>query len=569
MLAALSIRDIVLIDRLNIEFGHGLSVLTGETGAGKSILLDALSLAIGARGDAGLVRAGASDGEVIAVFQPVTGHPACALLQDNGIDCDDGVILRRLQAADGRTRGFVNDRPVSAQLMREVGALLVEIHGQHDDRALVDAAAHRGLLDAFGGLGEQVAAVRAAWAERQERQRALENLQQRIAAARRDQEYLAHAVEELELLDPQGDEEHVLAERRQLMMQAEKVAGDLKDALDVFDGNGSFIARLSAVLRKLERRLEQAPDILADPVAALDKALSEADATREALERAIAESAFDPRELEQAEERLFALRAAARKHAVQVFELPGVHERMRAELDAIDAGEHELANLAKARDEAAAAYTRLAEKLSQGRRAAAAALEGAVLRELAPLKLEGAEFIVRIDSDAEAAGAGAGPHGHDRVEFWVRTNPGSSPGPLKKIASGGELSRFILALKVALADKGSAPTLIFDEVDTAVGGAVADAIGQRLARLAATVQVLSVTHAPQVAARAARHLRISKSVVAQPKDGAAEAGAALPVTRVDPLDSPSRREEIARMLAGATVTDEARAAAEKLIAGAA
>lgn len=555
MLAALTIRDIVLMERLDIAFGQGLSVLTGETGAGKSILLDSLALSLGARGDSSLVRQGADSGEVVALFEPDKRHPVWRLLEENGISGADGVILRRVQSADGRTRAFINDRPVGAQLLREVGAMMVEIHGQHDDRALIDPAVHRGLLDAFGDLDAELGAVRSAWARRKAARRALEDHEAELAAAARERGYLVHALEELDLLAPKPGDEEALAGRRQQMMQAEKVAGDLKEALATLDGDGALLARLSSVLRRLERQAERAPELVKPSAEALERALNETSEALASLERALASCAFDADELEQTEERLFALRAAARKHGCPVDELATLRDVLAAKLERIDAGEAELERRRAAAGEADQAYAAAAAALSDRRRAAARALEKAVAAELAPLKLARATFAVNIETDAESGGEA----GTDRVEFWVRTNPGAAPGPLRKIASGGELARFILALKVALADKGSAPTLIFDEIDTAVGGAVADAIGQRLARLAEGVQVIAVTHAPQVAARAASHLLITK----EEADGAGK----LLVTRIATLDKPRRQEEIARMLSGAEVTAEARAQAERLLAG--
>lgn len=555
MLAALSIRNIILIDRLDVEFAPGLSVLTGETGAGKSILLDALALALGARGDASLVRHGSEAGEVAAVFEIAADHPVWRMLEENGIPAGDALILRRSQQGDGRTRAFINDRPVSAQLLKSAGAMLVEIHGQHDDRALVDPAMHRALLDAFGGLGADAARVRLAWSARRAALEALEAHRKQVEAARRDQEFLRHAADELARLDPKTDEEDELAVRRQQMMQAEKVADDLRAALDSVGGDGAAVARLSAAWRGLERRAQAAPALLAGPVEALDKALQEAGEAQQALEAALEACAFDPQELEDVEQRLFALRGAARKHGVAVAELPALREKIAGELGLIDAGEAELETLEESCAEAEAAYMRAAAELSDKRAAAAESLQQAVAAELPPLKLERARFLVHIECRKQAD---AGPAGFDHVEYRVQTNPGSAPGPLLKIASGGELSRFILALKVALADTGSAPTLIFDEVDTAVGGAVADAIGQRLARLSEKVQVLSVTHAPQVAARAGQHLHVVKQGTR----------AEEVVTRLAQLDAGRRQEEIARMLSAEQVTDEARAQARRLLAGA-
>ena len=557
MLAALSIRDIVLIDRLDLDFGRGLSVMTGETGAGKSILLDAFALALGARGDASLVRPGAEQGQVSAVFELDSTHPVFDLLGQGGVEAQGDLVLRRSQTPDGRSRAFINDVPVSVQLLRQVGAALVEIHGQHDDRALTDTTTHRGLLDAFGGLRAQVEALAQGHAARQ---RAVEELSQHealMARAQENAEFLRHALDELRTLDPKEDEEAALAERRQIMMHAEKIADDLTEALDALGGEGTSLARLGAALRKLERQSDKASALLEPVVAALARVLDETNESRDALESALRATAFEPTELERAEERLFALRAISRKHNVAIAELPGLANRFQGELDAVDSGEETLTKLREAAKIAEANYARLAQKLSEKREQAAKQLDKAVMAELAPLKLEKASFHTRIETIDPNQGS---PTGIDRIAFWVQTNPGSQPGPMMKLASGGELSRFILALKVVLAARGSAPTLIFDEIDANVGGATAAAIGERLARLAGDLQVLAVTHAPQVAAQAKGHLLISKQSA---KDQSGESV----VTRVAVLESGDRREEIARMLAGQTVTDEARAAAQRLMEG--
>jgi DNA repair protein RecN (Recombination protein N) len=554
MLVALAIRDIVLIERLDLDFERGMTVLTGETGAGKSILLDALSLALGGRGDSALVRHGAEQGDVTAVFDVGAAHPARRLLADSGIDTDGDVILRRVQSGDGRSRAFVNDQPVSVGLLRQLGAALVEIHGQHDDRAMVDPHVHRTLLDAFGGLEAEAGRVTLAHRERREAERAAAELRRRIDAARTEADYLRAAVEELTLLGAEPGEEEALADRRQALMRAEKVAGDIADAQEIVAGGGSPVPTLANLVRRLERKAGEAGPLFAETIAALDRALVALDEAATALDEAARTAEADPRLLEATEERLFALRAAARKHNVLVDDLPALAARMAATLAALDSGEEQLEALDRAATEARARYDKAAAALSARRQKAARGLEKAVMAELPALKLDRAEFMVAVESDPHSASE----FGIDTVGFMVRTNPGSRPGPLMKIASGGELARFLLALKVALADRGSAPTLVFDEIDTAVGGAVADAIGARLARLAGTVQVLAVTHAPQVAARAAGHLLVAKG----------QRGRAT-VTGVTRLDPPRRREEIARMLAGATVTDEARAAADRLILGAA
>jgi DNA repair protein RecN (Recombination protein N) len=552
MLVQLAIRDIVLIDKLELHFHEGLSVLTGETGAGKSILLDAFALALGGRGDGGLVRHGESQGQVTAVFDCAPEHPARRIAADAEIDTDGDLILRRVQVADGRTRAFVNDQPVSVQVLKSIGATLVEIHGQHDDRALVDPVTHRAILDAFGALQPEGRTTAEAARQVRDARVALNEHRARIEKARKESDFLRHAVDELTALAPQAGEEATLAERRIVMMQAEKVAQELNEAFEAVAGASSPVPVLAAAVRKLERRSAQAPTLVDPSVRALDAALVAIDEARSALDTAIRATEFDPRELEQTEERLFALRGAARKYDVLADDLAALRERFLADVAAIDAGEEHLAGLESALAAAETAYVAAARKLSAGRLKAAAALDAAVQTELPPLKLERARFITEIQTDE----ASRDPAGFDRVEFWAQTNPGTRPGPLMKVASGGELSRFMLALKVVLADKGSAPTLVFDEIDTGVGGAVADAIGQRLARLAHQVQVMAVTHAPQVAARASSHFLIAKEAVP---------GSDRVATRVLPLDATPRREEIARMLAGATITEEARAAASRLL----
>jgi len=556
MLTQLSIRDIVLIDRLDLDFAGGLAVLTGETGAGKSILLDAFALALGGRGDAALVREGQEQGQVIAAFDVARRHPARALLEANDIPSDDDLILRRVQLADGRTRAFINDQPVSVQVLRSIGAALVEIHGQHDDRALVDTAMHRRLLDAFGGIEAEAQEVERLWAERRSRAEEANAHRAEIERALKEADWLRHAADELDKLRPEPDEEATLAARRTLMMQSEKIAEDLRDAHETVAGAKAPGPELSGAIRRLERRSAQMPDLVDPIVKAFDAALVALDDARLHIEAALRATDYDPHELERIEERLFALRAAGRKYNSPVDALAALAARYRNDLALIDAGSERLAALEKAAQEAEARFRAAAAALSAKRRKVGAALDKAVNGELKPLKLEHAEFITEIVSEADAAG----PHGIDRVEFWVRTNPGTRPGPMMKVASGGELSRFLLALKVVLADRGSAPTLIFDEIDSGVGGAVADAIGVRLARLANKVQVVTVTHAPQVAARAGRHYLISKDAVPKGKRVA---------TRVTEVAEERRREEIARMLAGAEITAEARAAAERLIKAAA
>lgn len=554
MLSQLSIRDIVLIERLDLGFETGLSVLTGETGAGKSILLDSLSLALGGRGDGGLVRHGEDKGQVTAVFDVAANHTARAVLRDNGIDDDGDLIFRRVQSADGRTRAFINDQPVSVQLMRQAGQHLVEIHGQHDDRALTDAAAHRLLLDAFAGISLEVADTAAAYRTWKAAEKTLRTHRARVEAAAREADYLRASVQELEALSPRDGEEDELAERRTTMQKSERIAGDIAEASEFLNGNASPVPVIASLMRRLERKSHEAPGLLEDTVQLLDQALDSLSNAQMEVEAALRRTEFDPRELERVEERLFALRAAARKFSVPVADLPALAEKMVADLAELDAGEDRLKQLETELTAAEATFDRAAAIVSEKRRTAASALSAAVMAELPALKLERARFMVEVATDPENATA----DGIDIVEFHVQTNPGTRPGPIMKVASGGELSRFLLALKVALADRGSAPTLVFDEIDTGVGGAVADAIGQRLRRLSKTVQVLSVTHAPQVAARASTHLLISK--------GPSGDGSERISTRVATMKPEHRTEEIARMLAGASVTDEARAAAARLLA---
>ncbi|MFG1237129.1 DNA repair protein RecN [Xanthobacter autotrophicus DSM 597] len=556
MLATLSIRDIVLIEKLDLTLSEGLTVLTGETGAGKSILLDAVSLALGGRGDGALVRHGQPKGQVTLTFDLAPDHPAHAILSAAELPDEDQLVIRRIQMADGRTRASVNEEAVSVQTLRLIGASLIELHGQHADRAMVDAASHRLLLDAFGALAPQVAAVGELWRAWRTALTEAKDERERLEIAAREADFIRHAVEELGALGPEPGEELALSERRTAMMRSEKIAGDLDEALDAISGGGSPVPSLAAAVRRLERRAGDAQALVRPAVEAIDLALDALETARQHLEAARADADFDPRELERIEERLFALRAAARKYHVSADDLPALAARYQSDLERLDRSAATLARLEASVAEAEGAYRAAAENLSRARHSAAAVLDKAVAAELPPLKLERASFITRVTSDAAAAG----PAGQDQVEFWVRTNPGTRPGALMKVASGGELARFLLALKVVLADRGSAPTLIFDEIDTGVGGAVADAIGQRLGRLAERVQVLCVTHAPQVAARARNHLLIAKASVEDVVDPDAPV-----TTRVNALTASTRREEIARMLAGATVTQEARAAADRLL----
>jgi len=550
MLTALDIQGVVLIEALRIDFADGLSVLTGETGAGKSILLDALGLALGARADPGLVRHGDAAARVTATFEVAATHPARAVLVGGDIDAEAGepLILRRQLKADGGSRAFVNDQPVSAALLREIGASLVEIHGQHDDRGLLSARGHRALLDLFAKSA--TAPVAAAWEHWQTAVAERATAAATLEAAQRDREWLAHAVAELQALAPEAGEEASLAAERSDMQKGARLADDLSSVGDLLDGSGGGFAQLRSAARRLDRIAAEHP-LLIEALASLDRAIVEGSEAEEHLAAAHAALTVDPARLDAAETRLFELRAAARKHRVDPDGLPDLAVELQARADALDAGEAGLAGLDDAVRIARLRYIDAAGTLTATRQAGAVHLDTAVMAELVPLRLDAARFRTALVSLAEAEWSASG---RDRVEFEVSTNPAAPFGPLTKIASGGELSRFVLALKVALAGTGSAGTLIFDEIDRGVGGAVASAIGERLARLADGTQVLIVTHSPQVAARGSHQWRIAKS-----HDGS--------VTRTDivELSPDERREEIARMLSGAEVTPEARAQAERLL----
>ena len=550
MLTALAIRDVVLIEALDLEFGSGLGVLTGETGAGKSILLDSLGLALGARADSGLVRNGSAQASVTASFDLNAAHPAWLLLSENGLGAEPGepLIIRRLLKADGGSRAFINDQPASAGLLRELGALLVEIHGQHDDRGLINPRGHRALLDSFGRL--DTASVATAWQGWQAAQRALEQAREDLESAARDREWLDHAVQQLTAVDPQPGEEQALSEERSAMQKGARLAEDLSTVTDHLSGSEGALAGLRQAARRLDRIAHEHP-LLGEVLAALDRAVIEASEGEEKLETALRALSFDPDRLETVETRLFDIRALARKHRVEPDQLVALTTELSEKLARIDAGNAGLAKLEADAKATRDVYESAAAALSDSRQAAARRLDAAVAGELAPLKLDAARFrtgIVRLpDSQWSASG-------RDRVEFEIATNPGAPFAPLAKIASGGELSRFILALKVALAEEGGMTTMIFDEIDRGVGGAVASAIGERLARLADGAQLLVVTHSPQVAARADRHWLIAKSSVGT-----------VTRTSVHALDETDRREEIARMLSGAEITDEARAQASRLL----
>jgi len=549
MLTALSIRDVVLIEALDLRFDAGLGVLTGETGAGKSILLDSLGLALGARGDSGLVRHGAVQAVVTATFDAPEG-PLAAILDDAGITLEPGepLIVRRIVKADGGSRGFVADQPASAALMRQIGPHLVEVHGQHDDRGLLNARGHRALLDSFGRTDP--AATAAAYARWRDATASLEAARAEIETAQRDRDWLEHTVAELTRLAPEPGEEETLADKRRSMQRAEKVSGELEAIEDHLEGSDGALSHLRQAARVLERVAEDHP-ALAEALAAIDRAVIEGAVAEDKLREARLVLAFDPRSQEDDEARLFELRAMARKHRVQPDDLAALAADLAARLERLEAGEGGVAKLEAKVVAARADYLSAADALTARRTTAAKRLDAAVAGELAPLKLDAARFRTVVAPLEETGWSGAG---RDRVEFEISTNPGAPFAALTKIASGGELSRFILALKVALAEEGGAATMVFDEIDRGVGGAVASAIGERLARLAQRTQLLVVTHSPQVAARGIEHLLIAKS-----HDGT------VTRTGVRQLLPDERREEIARMLSGATVTPEARAQAERLL----
>jgi DNA repair protein RecN (Recombination protein N) len=547
VLRQLAIHNIVLVDWLEVEFEPGLGVLTGETGAGKSILLDALGLALGSRADVGLVRSGQESAAVSAEIELPAGHPALGLIDAQGIQIEPGeaLIVRRTLKSDGGSRAFVAGNAIPAGLLRDLGALAVEIHGQQDDRGLLNPKGHRALLDAFGKL--ETSAVADCWASVTRIEADLAQARAASAAAERDREWLEHSSAEIEALAPEEGEETRLAEER-LAMQAGLKAGEALAGLDeLLGGSEGALASLRQAARRIERGAADHP-LLAEALASLDRAVVEATEAEDTVARAAEALAFDPERLERAEARLFEIRALARKHKVEPDALAALGAQMREQLSAIEAGTERIAGLDRELLDAREAYSVAAEKLSEQRRRAAANLDSAVAAELAPLKLDAARFRTAI------APIEPGSSGLDRVEFEVSTNPGAPFGPLTRIASGGELSRFILALKVALAEAGTAATMIFDEVDRGVGGAVASAIGERLARLAQKSQVLVVTHSPQVAARASHHYRIEKNH----ENGGTR-------TTIRKLGEAERREEIARMLSGSSITDEARAQAARLL----
>ncbi|WP_299023869.1 DNA repair protein RecN [uncultured Sulfitobacter sp.] len=547
MLRGLDISDMLIIERLELNFQSGLNVLTGETGAGKSILLDSLGFVLGWRGRADLVRQGAAQGEVTAWFDLAKGHPARAVLAEAGLPGGDELILRRINTAEGRKTAWVNDRRCSGEVLRALSETLVELHGQHDDRGLLNPRGHRSILDTFGVLDKQRAAVRTAWSDMARTRKALaaaEKIQNEIRA---EEEFLRYAVAELDKLNPEEGEEAALDVKRRTMQGAEKIRADVVNAYEAMGQSGAE-AQLADAFRWLDGAAARAEGMLEEPMAALNRAMVELDTAMEGVVAAIEFMSFDPHELEDTEERLFAIRGLARKHDVQPDELAGFADTLRAKLGALDAGEAEQAKLRAEVAAAEQAYNAAAAALTSARGKAAAKLDKAVSAELAPLKMERAVFATQITPEGE------GPDGRDAVSFTVATNPGAPAGPLNKIASGGELSRFLLALKVCLTQGQSGLTLIFDEIDRGVGGATADAVGRRLAAIAQEGQVLVVTHSPQVAALGAHHWRVEKSVTK-----------GMTTTNVVPLSVEERVDEVARMVAGDTITDAARDAARALL----
>jgi DNA repair protein RecN (Recombination protein N) len=548
MLRALEIRDMLIIDRLDLDFQPGLNVLTGETGAGKSILLDSLGFVLGWRGRAELVRQGAKQGEVTAVFDLPAGHAALAVLEDLGFDPEDELIMRRINTPDGRKTGWVNDRRVSGEVLRRLSETLVELHGQHDDRGLLNPKGHRAILDSYGALDAPADKVRKTWRDLGKARKTLSAAQEALEAVQAEEDFLRHAVEELTKLDPQPGEEAELDAKRRMMQSAEKIRDDIAQASTALGYDGAEGAMASA-LRWLEGVTDKAEGRLDSPIDALTRAMAELDEAARGVADCLDALAFNPAELEEAEERLFAIRGLARKHQVMPDELVELTAKLSARLEALDAGGAQIEALTQAVRAAETAYDAATTTLTEARKAAAARLDAAVSGELAPLKMERAVF------QTEVAEAPEGPDGRDAVQFTVATNPGSPAGALNKIASGGELSRFLLALKVCLSEeRDGGVTMIFDEIDRGVGGATADAVGRRLKDLAEGGQVLVVTHSPQVAALGAHHWKVAKNVVDD-----------VTTSDVVPLSPEERETEVARMLSGDTITPEARAAARALM----
>ena len=555
MLVGLTVHNIVLIDRLELDFRPGLTVLTGETGAGKSILLDALGLALGARADSALVRAGAAQATASAEFLLPKGHLAHALLEEQGIESGDVLILRRQLNADGRSRAFVNDQPVSVGLLKQLAESLIEIEGQFEAHGLIDPATHRAHLDAFAGLQSRTTTTAAAYRAWRAAETALTQAQAELDRAKADEDYLRHAVGELELAEPKPGEETELAAERQLLMHREQLIEAISAARDELAGDRGADRALNSAQRRLQRIGDKAGGMIDPVLAALDRTGAELAEAIAGLQRLTSDLNSDPRRLEKLEDRLHLLRELARKHRIAVEGLPDLLADMQRRLGLIDGRSADLGKLGGVARIAREKYIAEAQLLSTARAKAAKSMDAAVNKELPPLKLEKARFTTRLDATPEGEW---GEIGWDRIVFEVATNPGAAPGPINRIASGGELARFMLALKVTLAKGQPVPTLIFDEVDAGIGGATAAAVGERLRRLAENVQVLVITHSPQVAALGAHHWRVEKNAMK-----------GVVSTSLMALDERSRREEIARMLSGATITDEARAAAEKLLLGAA
>lgn len=549
MLRALSIRDMVLIEAADLDFRPGLNVLTGETGAGKSILLDCLGFVLGWRGRGGEVRSGASQGEVVAEFALPDGHPANNVLEAAGLPSGPELILRRTVSPDGRRQAWANDRRATTETLRALSDTLVELHGQQDDRGLLDARGHRALLDAFASDEAALAAVRSAWADRAAAVAALADARERLAAAARDRDFVSHAAGELGELAPEPGEEPALDARRRALRAAERIRDDLGHAMQALGPDGAEGPLLQA-MRWLEAVAAEAEGAVDPALDAIGRALAEIGEAGSTVDRFLTDVAGEPGELERVEERLFGIRGLARKHQVGPDDLPALAEDFAERLRALDEGEEGLGRLDAAVAAADAGYAAAAARLGAVRRTAAKRLDTAMAAELKPLKLERAVFATEVDA------GDPGPDGSDRVRFTVATNPGAPSGPLDRIASGGELSRFLLALKVCLSARAPDLTLIFDEIDRGVGGATADAVGRRLQALGREAQVLVVTHSPQVAARGAHHWQVGKTVVK-----------GVTRTRIEGLGEAERVEEIARMLAGDTITEEARAAARSLLAG--
>ncbi len=549
MLRGLDIRDMLIIDHLSLEFSSGLNVLTGETGAGKSILLDSLGFVLGWRGRADLVRSGQDQGEVSALFDLGQTHPARAVLQEAGIPIEDELIVRRVNSRDGRKTAWINDRRVSGEVLRAVSEHLVELHGQHDDRGLLDPKGHRDLLDTFGGHDDMLTTVSAAYSALRAAEKDLLTAEAAQEKLRAEEEFLRHAVDELQKLAPEAGEEAELDSRRRLMQGAEKIRADIAHAVQALGREGAE-GMMSDAMRWLDGAADAVEGRLEEPLAALSRAMVELDDAAQGVETCLDALEFNPHDLELAEERLFAIRALARKHNIAPDELPTLAQDLTTKLDLLDMGAGGLKDLNAAVAAAKAAYDEAAGVLSRARKSAAQALDLAMGAELVPLKMERAVFTTQV-KDAVPSAIGV-----DQVDFVVATNPGAPAGPLAKIASGGELSRFLLALKVCLSRDGAQNTMIFDEIDSGVGGATADAVGRRLSRLAQDAQVLVVTHSPQVAALGDRHFQVAK-----------QQSADMTLSRVDLLSDTARVDEIARMISGDTITTEARAAARTLIEG--